>query len=83
MSRISSFLILVVVALSLSACGGGGGGSGSAVADNVPPASAGTSIAGFVTYLQSLTSASSETADPVDVSDFVAPASETDEPTSI
>lgn len=84
MSTIRSAAIAASIAVGLAACGGGGGkGGGGGVAANTPPASASASVQGFVSYLQGIVATRSESAEPVDLSGFVAPSSDTDEPAQI
>ena len=81
-------LVLASVAM-LSACGGSD-------YDHTPPppaavvppttavpASASTSIAGFIAYLQLLVVASADMLEPVDTSSVTAPTDETSEPTKV
>lgn len=60
--------------LTLSACGGGDGGGAAAVAvpDPTVPASAGISVAAFMSFIQGL-SADDETSEPLTISDGFAP----------
>ncbi len=77
-------LTCTAIALSLAACGGGGGGasSGGGSGSNTPPDSASTSSQGFLAYIASLADGMFDSAEPVDVSDFVPPTdgNETSEP---
>ncbi len=67
--------------LALTACGGGGGG-GSANNGNGAPSltTAATSVEGLQAYMKVAVTSSSETSEPIDVSTFVAPTSDTTEP---
>ncbi len=83
----ASLAAALVTALALTACGGDNGSSPPAAtnpppaagggpppaASNTPPASASADSAGFVAYLQGLLGLRSESAEPVNVSSFTAP----------
>lgn len=84
--------LMLAAAAGLAACGGGGGET---VATPAPapapapapttevPASARSSVAGLVDYLQQLIQGTSETGAPVFLGDAVLPASDTAEPAAI
>lgn len=50
-------------------------------ASNTPPASASADVPGFIAYLQGLLGQNSETAEPVDVSSFTPPTSDSGDST--
>lgn len=72
--------------LMLASCGGdGGGGNNDAppvppVTSNTPPASTSASPEGFIAYLKTVVAIQSDTADPLDLTGFVAPVADTSEP---
>ena len=73
----------VAATLGLSACGGdgggGGGGNGQAGGDTAVPASAGASVASFMSFLQGLDT-NDETSEPLTLSDgFAVPDDEMDD----
>ena len=85
MNTIKRSIWLSVVVLALSACGGGGkgGAGGGAGGANTPPASASASTQGFISYLQQIIAANSDTAAPVEVGAFNAPTSDSDDPAAL
>jgi hypothetical protein len=68
---------VLLAAVVLAACGGGGGDSSPATPDAVPP-SAGTSTQSFFAFQQGL--AQSDTAEPMQLADFLPPIDDTAEP---
>ena len=71
----------VAATLGLSACGGdgGGGGNGQAGGDTTVPASAGASVASFMSFIQGL-NPNDETSEPLTISDsFAVPDDEMDD----
>ena len=75
----------VATVIALASCGGGGdnGGGGSGPpppVSNEPPASASASVLGFIDYLVALTFNGLDTIEPLDLTYFTAPVSDTTEP---
>ena len=87
--RIKLLLAPIAVAAALVACGGSndnsgsGGGSGFVPPTTAVPASASTSVDGFITYLQQLVVSFADLLEPVDTSAVTGPTDETSEPTKI
>lgn len=76
-------ILALSLAAGLGACGGGGGGNGGGQSGqdaNSVPASAGTSVAAFVNYLN--TTPANETGEPLEVA-ITPPTSDSDEPTEV
>jgi hypothetical protein len=70
---------VAAASLLLAACGGGDGGSPPAATDAVPE-TASRSSQGMVDYLLALAKDKTETKEALDVSKWVPPTSETEEP---
>lgn len=71
--------------ITLASCGGSGNSSSPPPvtpppASNEPPASASASVTGFIDYLLSLTATMQDTVEPLDLTNFTAPISDTTEP---
>lgn len=83
--KLQSKCVALGACVLVAACGGGGGGfeppPTPPVASNEVPTNATTSIANFVSYLN--TTAVSDTAEPVGVNQTTPPSSETDEPLAV
>lgn len=81
--RFVRMVAIASVAL-LASCGGGGDDGGNdntpPAPSNTPPASASSSVDGFIAYLQGLVVTRQDTSEPLDVTAFVAPTSDTTEP---
>lgn len=76
--------LLLSVAASAAVLAGCGGSDGSLQTDDSkPPASAGATAEGFVSYLQTLQSQLPDQATELDLSQFLPPTSETAEPTPV
>ena len=80
-----SSCLLAVAVLALAACGGGGGDAAPEMPAPAPsnrvPNSASASTNAFVQYTSSL--AASESAEPLEVDQFTAPTTETEEPQTV
>lgn len=72
--------MLVATAAVLAACGGGGGSDAPPPVTAAVPDSASQSAAGLAGYLTALSTASADDKEPVDISNFAPPTSETTEP---
>lgn len=83
----SSVVVALGSAALLSACGGGDYNDTPAPAPtpatSAVPASASTSINGFIAYLQALVVAPADTLEPVDTTNVTAQTDETSEPTPV
>jgi hypothetical protein len=76
-----TMLMLALTAVVVTACGGGGGEAAPAPAPTAAvPDSASQSATGLATYLTALSTAPADDLEPVDVSNFVPPTSDTTEP---
>lgn len=66
----------------LASCGGGGGGDDvpPPAPTNQPPASASQDVPGFIAYLKTVVPTMPDASEPLDVTAFVAPTSDTAEP---
>lgn len=72
----ASWLVLAAAALALGACGGNNDSPQAPPllpADNVPPASAGSSFQGFIAYIASLADGDYNASEPVDLTAFNGP----------
>jgi ABC-type glycerol-3-phosphate transport system substrate-binding protein len=81
-----SLLIVTAVAAVLAACGGGGGGDAGAPAPAPTaevPDSASQSPQGLADYLMSLSAASADDLEPVDVARFAPPTPDDVEPVAV
>ncbi len=83
--RIALGLAGVGAAVVLASCGGGnddnnGNNNPPPPASNQPPASASASVDGFIAYLKTLVVQFPETGEPLDLTNFTAPTSDTTEP---
>ncbi|MFM2057589.1 MAG: hypothetical protein RLY71_1974 [Pseudomonadota bacterium] len=82
-----SLILMIGAVLLTSACGGGGGGGSSndnpPAAANEVPGWAFADSAAFARYTDGVQASASDSADPVDLTAADAPASDTDEPTTI
>lgn len=69
---------------TLASCGGHDDGgptpTPTPVATNTPPASASASVDGFIAFLKTLVPTKPETTEPLDVTGFTAPTTETGDP---
>jgi hypothetical protein len=79
-----TLLALATTCFALAACGGGGGGDGATTTTTSNggngggvPQSAQTSVAGLITYLQSLISGTNETDSPVSLEGVTLPVNDT------
>lgn len=73
----------LVLSASAVLAGCGGSGDDTPPATSQVPASASTSIGGFIDYLKALVASSADTLEPVDVSAVTPPTDETSEPVSV
>ena len=81
-----SLTLMIGAVLLVSACGGGGGGGSNdnpPAAANEVPSWAFADSASYTRYTQGVQASASDSADPVDLTAADAPASDTDEPTTI
>lgn len=82
--RITLGLVGMVAAAALASCGGGNDNGGPPPApppaSNLPPPSASGSVDGFIAYLKTLVVTKQDTVEPLDVTGFTAPTSDTTEP---
>jgi hypothetical protein len=78
-------ILALCAALTLAGCGGGHDDSSSSSPPPTAavPASASTSVAGFITYLQALVASAADMLEPVDVSNVTPPTDETSEPVAV
>ncbi|MGH8796055.1 MAG: hypothetical protein ACREXI_03285 [Caldimonas sp.] len=74
--------LLLCSAAALAGCGGGGDDTAPPPTTQVP-ASASTSIGGFIAYLQALVVSAADTLEAVDVGAVTPPTDETSEPQAI
>jgi len=74
-------LAALAAATLLAACGGGGHDDPPATSE--VPASASTSVGGFVDYLKKLVASSADTLEPVDTAAVTPPADDTSEPKKV
>ena len=75
--------VTAAVTFVLASCGGSDDGGPAVVAppaSNQPPASASQNVDGFIAYLKLLVVTKPETTEPLDVTAFVAPTTDTSEP---
>lgn len=73
----------LVTVVSLASCGGSSNNDtppAPPAASNQPPASASSSVAGFIAYLKTLVVTMQDTVEPLDLTGFIAPVSDTTEP---
>lgn len=82
---VSIALAGLVTVMALASCGGGNDNGGPPpapppAASNQPPPSASSSVAGFIAYLKTLVVTKQDTVEPLDLTGFVAPVSDTTEP---
>jgi hypothetical protein len=81
-----TLLALATTCVALAACGGGGGDGSTTTTTNGGngvPQSAQTSVAGLVTYLQSLIAGTNETDSPVSLEGVTLPVDDTGGPAPI
>ena len=82
--RSGAIMAAVAAMLTLASCGGGHDDGGPvappAAVSNTPPDSASASVLGFIAFLKILVPTQPETTDPLDVTAFVAPTTETGDP---
>ena len=70
----------LAVAAAVASCGGHDDGNPSsppAAATNTPPASAAASVGGFIAFMKTVVAVQLDMSQPLDVSNFVAPTSDT------
>jgi len=79
--RTQATLAALAAAAILAACGGGGHDDPPATSE--VPASASTSVGGFVDYLKKLVASSADTLEPVDTAAVTGPTDETSEPQKV
>ena len=79
--RTQATLAALAAAAILAACGGGGHDNPPATSE--VPASASTSVGGFVDYLKKLVASSADTLEPVDTAAVTGPTDETSEPQKV
>ena len=79
--RTHAILAALSAAALLAACGGGGDHSPPATSE--VPASASTSVDGFIDYLKKLVASSADTLEPVDTAAVTGPTDETSEPQKV
>jgi len=80
--RTKAVLAALSTAALVAACGGGGGDDPAPATSEVP-ASASTSIDGFVDYLKKLVASSADMLDSVDTAAVTGPTDETSEPQKV
>jgi ABC-type glycerol-3-phosphate transport system substrate-binding protein len=78
-----SFVLALCAAAALTACGGGDDNSSAPPATSEVPASASTSVTGWIAYLQRLVASAGDMLEPVDVSAVMPPTDDTAEPAAI
>jgi hypothetical protein len=79
--RTQATLAALAAAAILAACGGGGHDDPPATSE--VPASASTSVGGFVDYLKKLVASAADTLEPVDTAAVTGPTDETSEPQKV
>lgn len=85
-ARVVSIALAGAAAIGLASCGGGndnndnGNNNPPPPASNTPPASASADVAGFIAFLKTLVVQFPETTEPLDLTNFTAPTSDTTEP---
>ena len=81
--RIKATPAALVVAVLLGACGGGSDPAETPPATTEVPASASTSVGGFVGYLIRVVASSADALEPVDTAAVTGPTDETSEPRDV